>query len=205
MDTSAWCKRESVIVCQQMRKGCPIMKTGFATTAAIMSALVLCGPALAGDGRWDRGSDHREWREDRNDRRERANAYSHGYRDGIRAENRRDRQYRQNGQYGQYRGPGSWQPYSNGSRWDQGYRHDVYPTYRGASVRGSQPYWWGSNGQVYCRRQDGTAGLVVGALAGGTLGNMIAKQGDKTLGSVIGGTLGAVLGNEIAKGNARCR
>jgi hypothetical protein len=178
------------------------MKTGLALTAATIATLALGAPALADDNRWDRKHDRREWRDDRNDRRERANAYSQGYRDGVRAENRRDRQY---AQYGRYRGPNSWQPYSNGSRWDQGYRADNYPVYRGASVRGSQPYWWGSNGQVYCRRQDGTAGLVVGALAGGTLGNMIAKQGDKTLGSVIGGTLGAVLGNEIAKGNARCR
>jgi uncharacterized protein YcfJ len=45
----------------------------------------------------------------------------------------------------------------------------------------------------------------VGALAGGTLGNVIAGEGDKRLGSVIGGTLGAVLGNEIARGDARCR
>jgi uncharacterized protein YcfJ len=58
---------------------------------------------------------------------------------------------------------------------------------------------------VQCRRQDGTTGLVVGALAGGTLGNVIAREGDKRLGSVIGGTLGAVLGNELARGNVRCR
>lgn len=175
------------------------MKAGLAVTAATLATLGLGAPALA-DSRWDRDDNRREWRDDRNDRRDhrandrraQGNAYTQGYRDGWRAENRRDQQ--------QYRGNYGWQqqPAYN-------YRGTSYPTYRGAAVRGSQPYWWGQNGQVYCRRQDGTAGLLVGALAGGTLGNMIAKQGDKTLGSVIGGTLGAVLGNEIAKGNARCR
>ncbi|TPE61088.1 glycine zipper 2TM domain-containing protein [Sandaracinobacter neustonicus] len=178
------------------------MKTGLAVTAATLATLGLGAPALA-DSRWDRDDDRREWRDDRphrhDDRRSRSNsyqqnqAYYQGYRDGWRAENRRDQRQ-------QYRGNYGWQQPVYGNSYN-----NRYPTYRGATVQGSQPYWWGSNGQVHCRRQDGTTGLVVGALAGGTLGNMIAKQGDKTLGSVIGGTLGAVLGNEIAKGSARCR
>ncbi|PZU50725.1 MAG: hypothetical protein DI568_02955 [Sphingomonas sp.] len=176
------------------------MKTGLAVTAATLVTLGLGSPALA-DSRWDRDNNRREWQDNRhdkrndraNDRRDRNNAYNQGYRDGRQVQARQSQQYRGNS-YG-------WQQPNYNSR----YVNNSYPTYRGAAVRGSQPYWWGQNGQVYCRRQDGTAGLLVGALAGGTLGNMIAKQGDKTLGSVIGGTLGAVLGNEIAKGNARCR
>ena len=202
------------------------MKTGCALAAATLMAFTASAPALAEDNDWKRGTqgwndDHRDDRRwddrrwddrrwddrrwddrrwnDRPDRRDEARAYRNGYRDGVRADNRRER----------FRGQ-DWRTANNGYRYDdrgnwhgnQGYR---YPTYRGASINGQDPYWWGSNGQVHCRRQDGTAGLIVGALAGGTLGNVIAGEGDKRLGSVIGGTLGAVLGNEIARGDARCR
>jgi hypothetical protein len=176
------------------------MKTGFGLAAATLLALSGGAPAFAGDD-WDRG-DRKRWQNN-----ERSEAYRDGYRDGYRAENRNDR-------WRQARGPNSWQPYTNGSRWDRDNRYvdHSYRTdnpydnrYRGASVNSSSPYWWGSNGQVQCRRQDGTTGLIAGALAGGTLGNVIAREGDKRLGSVIGGTLGAVLGNELAKGSVRCR
>jgi hypothetical protein len=183
-------------------EGADAMKTGFALAAATLMAFSAAAPALADDD-WKRDnrrwSDDRRW-DDRRDRRDEARAYRNGYRDGWRAENRRDRWQGQDRRHA-----------NNGWRND-GWRNDGwgnngtrYPTYRGASVNGSSPYWWGNNGQVYCRRQDGTAGLIVGALAGGTLGNVIAREGDKRLGSVIGGTLGAVLGNELAKGNVRCR
>jgi hypothetical protein len=184
------------------------MKTGLALAAAALMAFGASAPALADDDwkrdnrRWSQDRDDRRW-DDRRDRRDEARAYRNGYRDGWRAENRRD------GWRGQ-----TWRGSNNGYRYDDrgnwngnwnGNSNYRYPTWRGASVNGSAPYWWGNNGQVYCRRQDGTAGLIVGALAGGTLGNVIAREGDKRLGSVIGGTLGAVLGNELAKGNVRCR
>lgn len=171
------------------------MKTAFLAISTALVATAAAAPAFADDDRRDR----REWRDDRRDQ---SRAYREGYRAGVRADNRRD-QYRGQG----YRGPAAWQPYTNGSRWNgEPYSYDNRtPAYRNTSASRSQPYWWGPNGQVQCRRQDGTTGLIVGALAGGTLGNVIARQGDKRLGSVIGGTLGAVLGNEIAKGSARCR
>lgn len=182
------------------------MKTGFGLAAAALLALAAGGPAFADDDRDDRRwGDRNRW-----ENSERADAYRDGYRDGWRNENRRDRWRQARGN--SRGGPNSWRPYENGSRWDDGrgwdrdFRFDDRgPVYRGAAVNGSSPYWWGSNGRVQCRRQDGTTGLVVGALAGGTLGNVIAREGDKRLGSVIGGTLGAVLGNELAKGNVRCR
>jgi hypothetical protein len=175
------------------------MKTGTAAVA-IISLLSVGAPALAD---YDRGwrSGNPEWRGDarawRDDRRERGQAYARGYRDGQRAD--AQRWSRSDGPRGSY----AWR--NNDWRYaGDGYRHQgaAYP-YRGNAA--VAPYWWGSDGRVQCRRQDGTTGLVVGALAGGTLGNMLAAQGDKRLGSVIGGTLGAVLGNELAKGNLRCR
>lgn len=97
----------------------------------------------------------------------------------------------------------------DGRRVNHDYRYDNRrPNYQPAYAynRGHQnSYRWGRNGRVECRKSDGTTGTIVGALAGGTLGNVIAQQGDKTLGSIIGGTLGAVLGREMDRGNVSCR
>ena len=62
----------------------------------------------------------------------------------------------------------------------------------------------GQNGQYYCRRSDGTTGLIVGAIAGGVLGNIIAPGDSKTLGTVLGAIGGAVAGRAIDSG-VRCR
>jgi hypothetical protein len=63
----------------------------------------------------------------------------------------------------------------------------------------------GSDGRYYCRRPDGTAGLIVGGIAGGVLGNAIAPGGSKTLGTVLGAAGGAAVGNAVASDSARCR
>jgi uncharacterized protein YcfJ len=63
----------------------------------------------------------------------------------------------------------------------------------------------GGNGRYYCRRSDGTTGLIIGGLAGGILGNSIADGGSKTLGTLLGGATGALLGRSIDRGNLVCR
>jgi hypothetical protein len=63
----------------------------------------------------------------------------------------------------------------------------------------------GYDDQYYCRRDDGTTGLIVGAIAGGVLGHIIAPGGSKTLGTVIGAGGGALLGREIDRGDITCR
>ena len=48
---------------------------------------------------------------------------------------------------------------------------------------------------------------MLGAIAGGVLGNVIAQQGDKALGTVIGAGVGGVIGNRIdhdGRGGRRC-
>ena len=62
----------------------------------------------------------------------------------------------------------------------------------------------GQNGRYYCRRGDGTTGLIVGAGLGALLGNQINIGGSRTLSAVIGGAAGAALGREIARGRLRC-
>ena len=63
----------------------------------------------------------------------------------------------------------------------------------------------GSDGRYYCRRSDGTTGLIIGAAVGGLLGNQIARGDSKTIGTIIGAGAGALLGREIDRGELRCR
>ena len=63
----------------------------------------------------------------------------------------------------------------------------------------SGPTWQGRDGRTYCRRRDGTAGLIVGAAAGALVGRAIDRRGDRTTGTVVGGVAGALIGREIAR------
>lgn len=65
--------------------------------------------------------------------------------------------------------------------------------------------WQGADGQYYCKRKNGTTGLVIGAAVGGFLGNRIAGRGNRTLGTIIGAVGGAVLGRELEKGEVKCK
>jgi len=51
----------------------------------------------------------------------------------------------------------------------------------------------------YRRCNNGTTGAVVGAIAGGLLGNGIAGRGDRTAGTLLGAAGGALAGNAIAR------
>lgn len=64
--------------------------------------------------------------------------------------------------------------------------------------------WRGKDGRTYCRRKNGTTGLVIGAAAGALAGRAIDTRGDRATGTIIGAAGGALLGREIDKGR-RCR
>lgn len=63
----------------------------------------------------------------------------------------------------------------------------------------------GQNGRYYCRRSDGTTGLIVGGLAGGVLGNLIAPGRSDLLGTLLGAGGGALLGRSIDRNQVVCR
>ncbi len=52
----------------------------------------------------------------------------------------------------------------------------------------------------YRCHSDGTAGLIVGALAGGYLGNRVAGRHHRAVGTIIGGTGGALAGRALDRG-----
>jgi len=63
----------------------------------------------------------------------------------------------------------------------------------------------GNDGRYYCRRSDGTTGLIVGGVLGGLLGNAVANGHSSTLATILGASGGALLGKSIDRGNVRCR
>jgi hypothetical protein len=65
--------------------------------------------------------------------------------------------------------------------------------------------WRGHDGRYYCRRGNGTTGLVIGGVAGALIGREIDGGHDRTAGTLLGAAGGALLGREIDRDNARCR
>lgn len=66
-------------------------------------------------------------------------------------------------------------------------------------------YWRGNDGRYYCRRGDGTTGLLVGAALGALLGRSVDTYGDRAPGTILGAAAGALLGREVDRGRTRCR
>lgn len=60
------------------------------------------------------------------------------------------------------------------------------------------------DGRYYCQRRDGSRGAIVGALAGGVLGNIIAPGDSKTLRTILGAGVGAFAGRAIDRRKVRC-
>jgi hypothetical protein len=97
-------------------------------------------------------------------------------------------------------------PTYNGYYADRYYRDDR--RYRERRVARDERVYRGQDGRYYCRRPDGTTGLIVGGVAGGILGNIIAPGGSETLGTVLGAAAGAAAGAAVERGSnndVRCR
>lgn len=94
---------------------------------------------------------------------------------------------------------------SGGSSWDASRYYRSGDRYQERRLSRNDNIYMGSDGRYYCRRDDGTTGLIVGGIAGGVLGNIIAPGGSKTLGTIIGAAGGAVIGRAVDKGEVRCR
>ncbi|MEJ7925486.1 glycine zipper 2TM domain-containing protein [Sphingobium sp. AN641] len=77
------------------------------------------------------------------------------------------------------------------------------PPYR-RQLRDNDQIYRDRDGRYYCKRDDGTTGTIVGALAGGVLGNIIAPGGSKTLGTILGAGGGALAGRAIDRNDVNC-
>jgi hypothetical protein len=97
----------------------------------------------------------------------------------------------------QRRGYGNDRAYGRDGRYNDRY-NDRYDR---RAVRGwNGQSWRGNDGRTYCRRDNGTTGLLIGGAVGALAGNEIAGRGDRTVGAIIGGIGGALLGRTIDRG-----
>jgi uncharacterized protein YcfJ len=101
--------------------------------------------------------------------------------------------------------PPPWAP-AHGKRAKDRAIYDSYGRYYQprALTRGDR-VWRGDDGRYYCRRDNGTTGLIIGGAAGALLGRHLDGGRDRTLGTIIGAAGGALLGREIDRGGLRCR
>ena len=97
------------------------------------------------------------------------------------------------------RGRYEWR--GNDRNWDAA-RSYKQGNYRDRRLGRNDQIFRGHDGRAYCRRSDGTTGLVIGGVSGALLANLV---GGKTLGTIAGGVGGALLGREIDRGNVKCR
>jgi hypothetical protein len=69
----------------------------------------------------------------------------------------------------------------------------------------------GNDGRYYCKRSDGTTGLIIGAGGGALLGNVIDGGRSRAVGTILGGVVGAIAGKAVEQsandrnGQIRCR
>jgi hypothetical protein len=103
--------------------------------------------------------------------------------------------------------------YNNGVRDPYATDYDAYryyrddPRYQERRLSAQDEIYRGSDGRYYCKRNDGTIGLVVGGVGGAALGNVIDGGRNRVAGTLIGGALGALLGRAFDQNQSdvRCR
>jgi len=85
---------------------------------------------------------------------------------------------------------------------DRYYRSGTY--YPNRRLTRNDRIYRGNDGRYYCRRGDGTTGLIIGGAVGALIGRQIDRGGSQAVGTIIGAGTGALLGREIARGSLRC-
>lgn len=167
------------------------------TTALVAASMLAAIPTTAAVA--DPG-DRKEWRKDRREARKE-------YRKDVkeaRKEYRKDMREARRDNWQSYRSYdyNRVDPRYGNYYADRYYRDGSY--YQPRQLSYNDRVYRGQNGQYYCRRPDGTTGLIIGGLAGGALGNLIAPGGSKTLGTIIGAVAGGVGGRALDRNRVTC-
>jgi hypothetical protein len=107
---------------------------------------------------------------------------------------------------GGYRGDDRYGWRGGSADWDASrYYHDD-PRYEERQLSANDEVYRGSDGRYYCRRSDGTTGLVIGAGVGALVGHGLDGGRNRTGGTIVGGVLGALVGREVERSSdMRCR
>jgi Glycine zipper 2TM domain len=164
------------------------MKKMFLTGLTLATLFTASAPAMADPPSWAPAHGRRD-RDEREDRRD--------YRREVRQEARRDawRDYRRY----DYNRPGPQGRYYA----ENYYRDGRY--YRPVRLTRNDRIYRGNDNRYYCRRSDGTTGLVIGAALGGVIGNSLDRGGSSILGTLLGAGAGAAIGSSIDRGQVVCR
>ena len=106
--------------------------------------------------------------------------------------------------------------YGYSSRYDNGYYNQGYGYNQGYYAQGrnynrayanqryyNQRTYNGGYYNHYRQRCSGSTGTIIGAIAGGLLGNQVAGRGDRTLGAILGAGAGALAGRAIDRSDCR--
>jgi hypothetical protein len=163
--------------------------------ALAISASALSTPALAQtrseQARWDQAQRRFDAEQDLYERERQR------YDDAVRRG-----QYRYNDRYDDRYGDDAYVRDYDASRY---YRDD--PRYEERTLGANDQVYRGSDGRYYCRRSDGTTGLVIGAGAGALIGRAIDGGRSRAGGTIVGGVLGALLGRTVEQqqSQVRCR
>jgi len=84
-------------------------------------------------------------------------------------------------------------------------KYDRYGRYYEPREVSRDRVWRGRDGRYYCKRDNGTTGLVIGAAAGALVGRELDGGRDRMTGTILGAAAGGLLGREIDKGPVKCR
>ncbi len=101
--------------------------------------------------------------------------------------------------------PNALDRYENGYNPARYYRDGAQ--YQERALAPDDRVYRGEDGRYYCRRNDGTTGLIIGAAGGGILGNVIDGGHSRIVGTLLGGAAGALAGRAVDRNlsEVRCR
>lgn len=175
------------------------MKTKFLAMALAMAPVLAMAPPLASSASAQGRQDQYRW--DQAQRRfENERQIYERERDLYEASRRGRGGYNRGGgddRYGWRGGSADW----DASRY---YHEDT--RYEERQLGSSDEVYRGSDGRYYCRRSDGTTGLVIGAGVGALIGRGVDGGRNRAGGTIVGGVLGALAGREIERNaDVRCR
>lgn len=165
------------------------------TSALISITLLACSAATADPGR---GSPHRSRDGELSERR------FEGH-ENVRATSNRKVKKQHHAAWQDYHryDYNRYDPKYGGYQAERYYRDGRY--YQQRRLSNNDRIYRGSNSRYYCRRNDGTTGLIIGAVGGGLLGRAIAPGESKTLGIILGGASGALIGRSIGRNGLSCK
>lgn len=157
---------------------------------AVMAATAMTAVPATAQQNWREREARKEYRQDVKEARQER-------RQAIKAARRNEWRYGQRYDYNRV------DPYYGGYYADRYYRPGNQYQTRRLSV--NDRVYRGNDGRYYCRRSDGTTGLIIGAGAGALLGNAIDNGRSSLLGTLLGAVAGGAVGRSVDRGSVNCR